>query len=269
MNSSSLLLLAINAALSAGKDILEVYKTDFSVEHKADNTPVTLADRAASNRIITMLSPSQIPSISEEEPMADYQTRKLWKRVWIIDPLDGTKEFIKKNGEFTVNIALIENQKPVIGVIFAPVMERLYFASTETGSYLREHTGDLQQADSLAALIQTSQKLPLHKPPRNYTMVASRSHLSHEINLRLSQLKSIYGQIDLIHAGSSIKQCWVAEGRAHEYSRLGTTMEWDTAAGQCILEQSGNCLNTFDGNIPLVYNKEFPENPYFIAKHLN
>lgn len=269
MNTSALLLLAVNAALTAGKDILEVYSTDFSFERKSDNTPVTLADKAASNRIISILAKSSIPSISEEEPLADYNIRKAWDRVWIIDPLDGTKEFIKKNGEFTVNIALIENQKPIIGVVFAPVLEQLYFASSESGSYMVKTTNLSQANLSLDALLKVSEKLPLQKPPQTYTMVASRSHLSHEINLRLTQLKAIYGEVALIHAGSSIKQCWVAEGRAHEYSRLGTTMEWDTAAGQCILEQSGNCLNTFENNEPLVYNKEFPENPYFIAKHLN
>lgn len=268
MDSAALLHLAVKAALVAGEDIMKVYQTDFSFERKSDNTPVTLADRAASKSIVDALSVSGIPSISEEEPLPEFEIRKTWERVWIIDPLDGTKEFIKKNGEFTVNIALIYKHTPVIGVIYAPVWNKLYFASVEHGSFLvesSEHTPLL----SFDELLKAAQKLPLQKTPAIYTLVASRSHLSHEINQRMQQIKSIYGEVNLIHAGSSIKQCWVAEGRAHEYSRLGTTMEWDTAAGQCILEQAGCSLNTFDTNQPLNYNKENPENPFFIARNLN
>jgi 3'(2'), 5'-bisphosphate nucleotidase len=268
MDSSALLYLAIKAALVAGEDIMKVYKTDFSFERKSDNTPVTIADRAASKSIVEALSVSGIPSISEEEILPEFEIRKNWERVWIIDPLDGTKEFIKKNGEFTVNIALIDNRAPVIGVIYAPVWNKLYFASNALGSFLAE-APELNAQVSLEALLKSAQKLPLQKTPATYTLVASRSHLSHEINERMQQIKSIYGEVDLIHAGSSIKQCWVAEGRAHEYSRLGTTMEWDTAAGQCILEQAGCSLNTFDTNQPLNYNKENPENPFFIARNLS
>jgi len=268
MDSSALLYLAIKAALIAGEDIMKVYKTDFSFERKSDNTPVTIADRAASKSIVEALAASGIPSISEEEALPEFAVRKNWERVWIIDPLDGTKEFIKKNGEFTVNIALIHKHSPVIGVIYAPVWNKLYFASNELGSFLVE-VSELTPLNSFHELLNTAQKLPLQKTPATYTLVASRSHLSHEINQRMQQIKSIYGEVDLIHAGSSIKQCWVAEGRAHEYSRLGTTMEWDTAAGQCILEQAGCSLNTFDTNQPLNYNKENPENPFFIARNLS
>lgn len=268
MDYSSLLHLAIQAALKSGEEILNVYKTDFTVETKSDNTPVTLADRVASKLIIQTLSSSNIPSISEEEDLPDYGIRKNWDLVWIIDPLDGTKEFVKKNGEFTVNIALIKNNSPVIGVIFAPVFNKLYFAAQNIGSFTLDTSADIEALD-IKELLKQSQKLPIQKLPKNYTLVASRSHLSHEISLRLNQLKTLYGTVDMINAGSSIKQCWVAEGRAHEYSRLGTTMEWDTAAGQCILEQSGNKLNTLDSDVPLRYNKENPENPFFIAKNLN
>jgi 3'(2'), 5'-bisphosphate nucleotidase len=269
MDANTLLHLAIKAALFAGEDIMRVYKTDFSFERKADNTPVTLADMLASKRIVEILSVSSIPSISEEEPLPEFELRKTWERVWIIDPLDGTKEFIKKNGEFTVNIALVQNQHPVIGVIYVPVFNQLYFASAETGSYLATGSPDALSELTLTELISLSKKLPLQRLPSTYTLVASRSHLSHEINERISQLKTVYQNVALIHAGSSIKQCWVAEGKAHEYSRLGTTMEWDTAAGQCILEQAGCSLNTFDSNEPLHYNKANPENPFFIARNLN
>ncbi len=268
MDTSALLYLAIQASLAAGEEIMKVYKTDFSYETKSDNTPVTLADKAASQSIIKHLSVSKIPSISEEEPLPEFETRKNWKRVWIIDPLDGTKEFIKRSGEFTVNIALIENQKPVIGVIYAPVLNCLYFASKEKGSFMANgNTFYLNQPAN--ELFSNSKKLPLQQTPAQYTMVASRSHLSREINIRLGQLQNLYGEVALLHAGSSIKQCWVAEGRAHEYSRLGATMEWDTAAGQCILENAGGCLNTLEDNLPLKYNKKNPENPYFIARSHN
>ncbi len=268
MDSSTLLHLAVKAALVAGEDIMNVYKTDFSFERKSDNTPVTIADRAASKRIVDTLSSSGIPSISEEETLPAFEIRKNWEKVWIIDPLDGTKEFIKKNGEFTVNIALIHKQAPVIGVIYAPVWNKLYFASNDLGSFLVE-ASERTHLFSFDELLKDAKQLPLQKTPATYTLVASRSHLSHEINQRMQQIKSIYGEVNLIHAGSSIKQCWVAEGRAHEYSRLGTTMEWDTAAGQCILEQAGCSLRSFDTNEPLNYNKENPENPFFIAKNLN
>lgn len=268
MDLPALLLLAIDAAIKGGQEIMAVYKTDFKVETKSDNTPVTLADKASSKIIIKLLSKSNLPVISEEEELPNYAIRKNWQHVWIIDPLDGTKEFIKKNGEFTVNVALIENNLPIIGVIYVPVFDRLYFAAKTIGSFLYE--GGINVIDlSLDQIILRSKTLPLHRLPDTYTLMASRSHLSREINYRISQLEKVYGKIAVINAGSSIKQCWVAEGKAHEYSRLGITMEWDTAAGQCILEQSGNKLNTIDSDKPLRYNKEFPENPFFIAKNLN
>ncbi|HQQ92976.1 MAG TPA: 3'(2'),5'-bisphosphate nucleotidase CysQ [Bacteroidia bacterium] len=268
MDYEALLDLAVNAALKAGEEILAVYQTDFTVETKSDNTPVTLADKASSKSIIELLASSGLPSISEEEPLPDYELRKNWDRVWIIDPLDGTREFVKRNGEFTVNIALIENQVPVIGVIYVPVWKQLYFAARSAGSFMVEDFS-FSNYTGYSDLLKSSRKLPLRKLPQTYTLVASRSFLSHEISMRMEQLQSIYGEVDLLHAGSSIKQCWVAEGKAHEYSRFGTTMEWDTAAGQCILEQSGNALYRFSSREPLLYNKENPENPYFIACHLN
>nr|MCU0360900.1 3'(2'),5'-bisphosphate nucleotidase CysQ [Bacteroidia bacterium] len=177
MDANTLLHLAIKAALFAGEDIMRVYKTDFSFERKADNTPVTLADMLASKRIVEILSVSSIPSISEEEPLPEFELRKTWERVWIIDPLDGTKEFIKKNGEFTVNIALVQNQHPVIGVIYVPVFNQLYFASAETGSYLATGSPDALSELTLTELISLSKKLPLQRLPSTYTLVASRSHL--------------------------------------------------------------------------------------------
>lgn len=272
MDYISLLKLAIAAAIEAGNEILKIYETDFFVETKSDNTPVTLADKGASNSIIKLLSHTNIPIISEEEDVLDYAERKNWTHVWLIDPLDGTKEFVKRNGEFTVNIALIENKQPVVGVIYSPVSKDLYFASVNYGSFKVEGQAVLAEINkndvNLAEiLMKIGIKLPIQKLPKTYTVVASRSHLSKEINQQIDKLKNLYGDVEVINVGSSIKQCWVAEGKAHEYMRLGTTMEWDTAAGQCILEQSGSQLIDLETNLPMRYNKENMKNSFFIAKH--
>ena len=264
--------LAIEAAINAGKEILKIYETDFFVETKSDNTPVTLADKAASDSIILALTPTNIPIISEEETILDYEIRKNWPKVWLVDPLDGTKEFVKRNGEFTVNIALIENKQPVIGVIYSPVSKDLYFAALNYGSFKVDGPSVLAEknkgdADLVENLKKLGVKLPDQKLPKTYTVVASRSHLSKDINQHIDKLKNLYGAVDVINVGSSIKQCWVAEGKAHEYMRLGTTMEWDTAAGQCILEQSGSQLLDLETSLPMRYNKENMKNSFFIAKN--
>lgn len=269
MNYKFLLELAVKAALKAGEDILKIYATDFFIETKSDNTPVTLADKAASKRIVAVLSESGYPVISEEEIISNYEVRKTWDYLWMVDPLDGTKEFIKRNGEFAVNIALIEKNKPVIGVIYTPVFKEVYYAYTGYGSYKYTFGSAAPQTDTrnwFEDLIHSSGKLPFERSPKNYTVVASRSHLSREINLHLEQLKNIYGEVDIIYTGSSLKQGWVAEGRAHEYTRFGTTMEWDTAAGQCILEEAGKKLIDLQTEKPMRYNKERLENNFFSAR---
>lgn len=244
---------------------MQVYTTDFFVETKSDNTPVTSADKVSSQTILNILSQSNIPIISEEEEIENYSIRKNYTHVWLIDPLDGTKEFVKRNGEFAVNIALIENQKSVIGVIYAPVLRDMYFACKDFGAF-KFHAQENFLFQNVDEIFSSAQKLPLQKLPKNYTIVASRSHLSREINQRLDYLKNLYGAVDMINAGSSIKQCWVAEGKAHEYPRYGTTMEWDTAAGQCILEQSNAQLIDLETNLPMRYNKENLKNNFFVAK---
>lgn len=269
MDYIDLLKLAVTAAFKGGEKIFEIYATDFSVETKSDNTPVTLADKASGLCITELLSASGIPVISEEEEILDYSIRKTWKQVWIVDPLDGTKEFVKRNGEFAINIALVEDNKPVIGIIYAPVLKDIYFAYKGGGSYkISQHDMivELTKKNLPDHLFEFSKKLPLRKLPKTYTVVASRSHLSREINEHLNKLRALYGEIDLISAGSSIKQCWVAEGKAHEYPRFGTTMEWDTAAGQCILEEAGSHLIDLGTNQPMVYNRENMQNNYFMAK---
>lgn len=269
MDYNALLKLAIHAAVQAGEEILKIYTTNFYVETKADNTPVTLADKAASRRVVEILAASNIPVISEEETISNYETRKNWEYLWLVDPLDGTKEFIKRNDEFAVNIALVKNNMPVLGLIYAPVLKDLYFAYSAYGSYktsFRDPVGELAAADWMETLLASAQKLPLQKIPKNYTVVASRSHLSREVNTHIAALKNVYGAVDVINVGSSIKQCWIAEGRAHEYPRFGTTMEWDTAAGQCILEEAGKKLIDLQTNEPMRYNKESLKNNFFVAK---
>lgn len=269
MDYKALLQLAVRAALMAGDEILRIYEGDFDVETKPDNTPVTAADKASSKTILNCLHSTTFPVISEEEPVSPFSEREGWEYFWMVDPLDGTREFVKRNGEFTVNIALIHHNRPVIGVIFAPVTGDLYFAAENTGSF-KTNKQQLPPADApewFSELQSSASKLPLQPLPKNYTLVASRSHLSREINMRMEQLKRLYDTVDIINAGSSIKQCWVAEGRAHEYSRFGTTMEWDTAAGQCILEQSGAKLTDLQTGEAMRYNKENLENHFFIAGH--
>jgi len=269
MNYQELLKLAINSAFKAGEEILKIYSTDFYVETKSDNTPVTLADRTSGECISKILSATNIPIISEEEEILDYSIRKTWPQVWIVDPLDGTKEYVKRNGEFAVNIALVENNKPVIGVIYAPVLKDIYFAYSGGGSYkITQHDMimELTKKNLTDHLFEFAKKLPAQKQPKTYTVVGSRSHLSREINEHVDKLRNLYGDVDMISVGSSIKQCWVAEGKAHEYLRYGTTMEWDTAAGQCILEEAGCQLIDLETNLPMVYNRENMKNNYFIAK---
>ncbi len=269
MDYRALLEVAAEAALTAGEEILRIYESGYDVETKADNTPVTTADRASSRTILNYLSATAFPVISEEEPISPYAERSNWDHFWMVDPLDGTREFVKRNGEFTVNIALIRKHRPVIGVIHAPVTGDIYFAAEHLGSFKHNRSGlPVPGTDNwLEHSLEAATRLPLQNLPRNYTLVASRSHLSHEINMRLEQLRRIYDTVDIINAGSSIKQCWVAEGRAHEYSRFGTTMEWDTAAGQCILEQAGAKLVDLETGEAMRYNKENLENRYFIAGH--
>jgi len=262
MDVNLLLKTAIAAALKAGEEILRIYETDFYVETKSDKTPVTIADKTSGQIIGRMLESTGIAVISEEETLADYQQRQHWQQVWIVDPLDGTKEFVKRNGEFAVNIALVKDQKSVLGVIYAPVLKELYFAS-DAGSF---KSLAVHGQSNVETLMSEAVKLPSNKLPKDYTVVASRSHLSREINDYIARLKQLYGTINVVNTGSSIKQCWVADGLAHEYPRFGTTMEWDTAAGQCILEQAGGALLDLESQQPLSYNKENMQNPYFVAK---
>ncbi len=270
LNLHKLLELAIHASFEAGKEILSVYETSFTVITKSDDTPVTEADKRANAIILKLLEETNIPCISEEGENSKYSIRKSYHHAWIIDPLDGTKEFVKRNGEFTVNIGLVENGMPLIGVIYSPVFKDLYFAAKGIGSFKTDKHVVLEMLNSemnlnLHDLIKVSQQLPLQNKPNKYTVVASRSHLSSETYQFIENKKREYKEVDIVYTGSSIKMCWIAEGKANAYPRYGRTMEWDTCAGQCIVEQAGGKIVQLETNTPLIYNKENLENPNFLA----
>jgi len=240
-----------NLACMAGEKILEVYQTEFTVEDKEDQTPVTAADIAANKIILTGLNKltPDIPVISEEEGLAPFGERSKWTRYWLIDPLDGTREFIKKNGEFTVNIALIENQKSVLGVVYAPVLQLMYYGLKGGGSF---KTSAHNQAERIHVDKHCA------KPIR---VAGSQSFTSNDF---ISFVRNL-PECQVINLGSALKSCLVAEGGADVYPRFGLTSEWDTAATQCILEEAGGYL--VDMNLqPLRYNtKESLLNPHFLA----
>ena len=256
---------AITAAIQAGAEILKVYYSDnFQIEVKGDNSPLTKADISAHNKIMEYLVKTDIPVLSEEGIDIPYIERKNWHKLWIVDPLDGTKEFIKRNNEFTVNIALIENNIPIFGVIYIPVTKELFFGTKEHGAYkILNINVDFKLPDNFVELISICLKLPVKKE-RPFTVVASRSHLSKETQDYIDDLKQQHSDLEFISKGSSLKLCAVAEGTADVYPRFASTMEWDTAAGQAIVEAMGGKVTKIDGT-PLLYNREDLLNPWFIV----
>lgn len=255
---------AIQAALKAGEEILKIYHSgDFGVERKADNSPLTLADKKAHEAITEILRVTDYPVLSEEGESSSYLERIRWPYFWMVDPLDGTKEFVKRNGEFTVNIALIHQQRAILGVIYVPVTRTLYYAAEGIGSYRMEITSFLNF--DLEGIISQSVKLPLTERSRNFTVVASRSHLSDKTQDFIAALKKEHKQVDFISSGSSIKLCIIAEGNADVYPRFAPTMEWDTAAGQAICEIAGKQVIDYTTNERLLYNKPELLNNWFIA----
>jgi 3'(2'), 5'-bisphosphate nucleotidase len=236
-------------AREAGRCILDVYDGEFEVEQKADESPLTAADRASHQAIVAglqQLTP-EIPILSEEGWLADFAERRHWQSYWLIDPLDGTKEFIKRNGEFTVNIALIERHMPVLGVVHAPVRGTTWYAARGLGAY-REQDGELS----------TLRTRPLATPP---VAVVSRSHRGDRVDALLERLQSP----ETVSVGSSLKFCIVAEGAADFYPRFGPTSEWDTAAAHCVVEQAGGQVVKVDLQ-PLRYNtKPSLLNPDFLV----
>ena len=263
MNLTKLLVKAINASIEGGHAIMEVYASDFAVEHKQDKSPLTLADKNC-NRVIDLdLVKTQIPILSEEGAKTPYKERKKWEYFWLVDPLDGTKEFIKRNGEFTVNIALIHNGMPIMGVIYVPVKEELYFALEGLGSYKALINTTINDLDDL---VSSSKKLPIDLERSNYVMVGSRSHMSKETEAFFTKKKKEYNTVELIVIGSSLKLCMVAEGKADAYPRYAPTMEWDTGAGHAIVKFAGFSVKQYNSSDDLIYNKEDLLNPWFLVK---
>jgi len=250
MNLEKLIEPIVAVAVDAGQAILEVYATDFDVQSKDDNSPLTQADLAAHRCILATLSEltPDIPVISEESGLPSFEERGQWGRYWLIDPLDGTKEFVNRNGEFTVNIALIESHRPVLGVVHVPVQGKTYIGCMGHGAELRE--GESRTAIRVA---ETSSQ-----PVR---IVGSRSHRGSSLDAFLDKI----GESEMIPMGSSLKFCVIAEGRADLYPRLGPTSEWDTAAAQAVVEQAGGKVLQLDGQ-RLAYNaKSDILNPYFLV----
>lgn len=258
---------AIKAALAAGKEILRIYEdADTDVEYKADNSPLTAADKASHDVIIRYLESSALPVLSEEGKDIPYSERQQWKNFWLVDPLDGTKEFIKRNGEFTVNIALVQGGIPIMGVVYAPVLREIYFADTQKGAFKYSIPAEQDTDDVLANIYVNATKLPMNIELENYTVVASRSHNNEDTQRYIQSLEEKYGAVSLVSKGSSLKICLVAEGIANEYPRLGPTMEWDTAAGQAIAQIAGKQVMEFGANTPLRYNKQNLLNNFFVVK---
>ena len=236
-------------AKKAGDEIIKIYQQDFDVDYKADNSPLTKADIKSNEMITESLKDlyPEIPILSEENKEVPYNIRKNWEYFWLIDPLDGTKEFVKKNGEFTVNIALIHKDTPVLGVIYAPVLEILYYAQKEKGAFKQEKGA-------------ITKKLPIYSNSNNNNslkVIVSKSHYNQETKYFVNNLKNQYKRnIEFIYIGSSLKFCLIAEGKADIYPRLAPTMEWDTAAGQAIVKQAGGRVTKFKNKQPLKYNKK-------------
>lgn len=261
--------LAIIAALRGGDEILKIYNdpnSDFGIERKADNSPLTIADRMAHRTIVDTLSESGIYALSEEGQVDGFDVRSALDELWIIDPLDGTKEFIKRNGEFTVNVAFVRGGVPVLGVVYLPVKRVLYFAQQGVGSFRLDDIGVDNALDGVDSYLSASSRLPLEQTHRKYTIVASRSHLSDETTAFIEAQRERYGEVECISSGSSIKIALVAEGSADVYPRFAPTMEWDTAAGDAVARYAGAEVVRHEDESPLIYNKPNLLNPWFIVR---
>ncbi|PVY70804.1 3'(2'),5'-bisphosphate nucleotidase [Tamilnaduibacter salinus] len=249
MHYSSLIPDVIRIAEQASEKVLSIYQTDFSVQFKDDESPITAADIASHDiisRALRNLTPD-IPILSEESASAPWSERRHWHQFWLVDPIDGTKDFTNRTGEFTVNIALIEGGEPVMGVVTVPAKHEVYYGTKREGAWKRERNG-------------RTRRLHVVVPPEEKRVVASKSHLNEETRAFIDNL----GPHQLVQAGSSLKFCRVAEGHADIYPRLGPTCEWDTGAAHAILNAAGGKVRTLDGD-PVVYGKENVKNPYFVA----
>jgi 3'(2'), 5'-bisphosphate nucleotidase len=248
----ALLILAIQAAEEGCREILRVYQSgDFQAEAKGDQSPLTLADKKAHHKISSILEPAGLPILSEEGKNIPYEERKNWNHFWMVDPLDGTKEFIKRNGEFTVNIALIHKNTPILGVVAVPVRHEIYYATEGYGAYVRKEGKDHK--------LEKRPKVDLQQ--EGLRVVASRSHMNEETQRFIDDLKNP----SLVSAGSSLKFMLLANGQADVYPRYAPTMEWDTAAAHAVVKETGQTVVQYGTSEPLMYNKENLLNPYFLV----
>ena len=249
----------VDIAKEAGDTIMEIYDKDFQIDYKDDKSPLTEADTKSNEIICEALEKAypEIPLLSEENKAEAYEVRKNWEYFWLIDPIDGTKEFIKKNGEFTVNIALIHKDAPIVGVVYAPALGNMYYAKKGDGAF------------------KNGQKLPLEinrTPEKSLRVVASKSHLSEETQAFIDEVAKETEHIEQVSKGSSLKLVMVAEGEADIYPRLAPTMEWDTAAADAIVREAGKMTYRYNPELrtpnsePVIYNKENLLNPWFVVR---
>lgn len=250
MNLQPLLEVAKQAALKAAQEIIKIYEIgDFSIEAKSDDSPLTKADKASHLAIVAELEKTNLPILSEEGREIPYSERKNWEYFWMIDPLDGTKEFIKRNGEFTVNIALIHQGRPILGVVQVPVQGKLYYSTENQGAFLE--TTEVSKLKVNA----------FNKSDKQLRIVASRSHLNEDTEQFMNQ----FDQPEIVSMGSSLKLIAVAEGKADLYPRYAPTMEWDTAAADAIVREAGGQVTIKGSETPVLYNKENLLNPHFLV----
>ena len=262
----NLLKKAIVASIEAGEAILEIYNKDFEIYEKSDASPLTEAD-LLSNQIITEhLLTTSIPIVSEENKVLSYEERKQWSQCWVVDPIDGTKEFIKKNGEFTVNIALVQNGITQLGVIYVPVTKELYYTNLDKSKSFKSIIELRDLLDITSKICLAKDEIQPAKPDdSNIKVVGSRSHMNDDTLNFVEDLKKSYTNIEIVSKGSSLKFCLVAEGKAHVYPRFAPTMEWDTAAGQAICEAAGLQVIDQGTQKPMLYNREDLLNNYFLV----
>lgn len=259
-----------NAAVRAGAAIMEVYKdsSSYEVSLKSDRTPITLADRLAHKTIREYLGPTRIPILSEEGRELRYEERRNWELFWLVDPLDGTVEFLKGNNEFTVNIALMENNVCVGAVIYVPYFAKMYVAGRGAGSYLKEGVAPDAAADyTYEQIVSGWRRLPLFDGSRERQRVAvSRSHQTPETHEHIEELRRRWPNLEVVEQGSSYKFCLLAEGTVDYYVRTSPTYEWDTAAGELILSEAGGQTRSLPEGLELRYNEEDLHNPWFVCR---
>ena len=286
MKNLELLKLSFEAVMDASESILSIYNNEIEVEYKDDGSPLTLADKMANDKICKILSSSNYPILSEESNLESYEKRKKWRKYWLIDPIDGTKGFINRSGEFTINIAFLEMNKPIIGVVYIPTSGTLYFGfDNKSYKLVKEDSFDnfpnlIKNIDYYLSNLRPLKVNHVAKTP--VKVIGSKNHSNEKTRMIISEIKNYFGSLELQSSGSSIKICLVAEGKADIYPRLGITCEWDVAAAHAILKFAGGNLFIYNQELPIScyfnssefpqnikYNKEFIQNPYFIVSGLH